>query len=109
MQFRMSLDWMLSGEAGERIAAIGDSLTDELYRLPEQEWPAALRQHEARYDVTFALFSSSGSQVMGTSVQVPAELLPKLIDKRSPGDRPPPRRTTPNAGKKRPSDATTVR
>jgi len=105
MQFRMSLDWMLSGEAGERIAAIGDSLTDELYRLPEQEWPAVLRQHETKYDVTFALFSSSGAQVMGTSVQVPAELLPKLIDKRSPGDRPPPRRPTPNVGKKRPTDA----
>ncbi len=105
MQFRMSLDWMLSGEAGERIAAIGDSMTDELFRLPEQEWPGVLRQHEAQYDVTFALFSSSGSQVMGTSVKIPAEVLPKLIDKRGPGDRPPPRRPSPNVGKKRPADA----
>ncbi|MDB6003924.1 MAG: hypothetical protein JWR15_911 [Prosthecobacter sp.] len=105
MQFRMSLDWMLSGEAGERIAAIGDSLTDELSSLPEQEWPLVLQRHAAQYDVTFALFSSDGTQLMGTSVQVPPEVLPKLIDKRSPGDHPPPRRQAPGNGKKRPSDA----
>ncbi len=105
MQFRMSLDWMLSGEAGERIAAIGDSLTDELSRLPEQEWPAVLRQHEAQHDVAFALFSSSGTQVMGTSIQVPPGVLPKLIDKRGPDDRPPSRRPLLSPGKRRPSDA----
>ena len=105
MQFRMSLDWMLSGEAGERVSAIGDSITDELYQLPEQEWPAALQQHGAQYGVTFVLFSSNGTQAMGTHVQVPAEVLPKLIDKRSPNDRPPPRRQPPGAARKRPSDA----
>lgn len=105
MQFRMSLDWMLSGEAGERVAAIGDSITDELSQLPEQEWPAALLRHGAAYDVTFALFSSSGAQIMGAHVQVPAEVLPKLIDKRGPNDRPPPRRPPHPTGKKRPSDA----
>ncbi|MDI1311883.1 HAMP domain-containing sensor histidine kinase [Prosthecobacter sp.] len=105
MQFRMSLDWMFSGEAGERISAIGDSITDELSQLPEQEWPAALQQHGSQYNVTFALFSNSGTQVMGASVQVPAEVLPKLIDKRSPNDRPPPRRPPPGVVRKRPTDA----
>ncbi|MBN8419835.1 MAG: HAMP domain-containing histidine kinase [Verrucomicrobia bacterium] len=105
MQFRMSLDWMLSGEAGERVAAIGDSITDELSQLPEQEWPAALLRHGAAYDVTFALFSSSGAQIMGAHVQVPAEVLRKLIDKRGPNDRPQPRRPLHPTGKKRPSDA----
>jgi two-component system sensor histidine kinase CpxA len=105
MQFRMSLDWMLSGEAGERIAAIGDSVTDELIHLPEQEWPAALQRHEAQNGVTFALFSSNGTQVMGTSVQVPPGVVPKLIDKRGPGDHPPPRRPAPSVGRRRPSDA----
>ena len=105
MQFRMSLDWMLSGEAGERIAAIGDSMTDKLSRLPEQEWPAMLSYYETRHDVTFALFSSSGVQVMGTRVQVPAEVLPRLIDKRGPGDHPPPRRSPPGASRNRPPDA----
>ena len=105
MQFRMSLDWMLSGEAGERVSAIGDSITDELSQLPEKEWPAALQHHGAQYGVTFALFSSGGTQVMGTHVQVPAEVLPKLIDKRSPSDRPPPRRQPPSAARKRPTDA----
>ncbi|OYW77261.1 MAG: hypothetical protein B7Z37_05005 [Verrucomicrobia bacterium 12-59-8] len=105
MQFRMSLDWMLSGEAGERVSAIGDSITDELSMIPEQDWPAALHQHGAQYDVTFALFSSNGIQVMGSNVLVPAEVLPKLIDKRSPNDRPPPRRPPPGVARKRPTDA----
>ncbi|MCX6852419.1 MAG: HAMP domain-containing sensor histidine kinase [Verrucomicrobia bacterium] len=105
MQFRMSLDWMLSGEAGERVSAIGDSLTDELSQLPEQQWPEALQRHGSQYDVTFALFSSNGSQIMGTQVQVPPEVLPKLIDKRGPNDRPPPRRPPPGVARKRPSDA----
>ncbi len=105
MQFRMSLDWMLSGEAGERVSAIGDSLTDELSQLPEQQWPEALQRHGAQYDVTFALFSSNGTQIMGTQVQVPPEVLPKLIDKRGPNDRPPPRRPPPGVARKRPSDA----
>lgn len=105
MQFRMSLDWMLSGEAGERVSAIGDSLTDELSQLPEQQWPQALLRHGAQYNVTFALFSSNGTQIMGNQVQVPPEVLPKLIDKRSPNDRPPPRRPPPGVARKRPSDA----
>lgn len=105
MQFRMSLDWMLSGEAGERVSAIGDSLTDELSQLPEQQWPEVLQRHGAQYAVTFALFSSNGTQIMGTQVQVPPEVLPKLIDKRGPNDRPPPRRPPPGVASKRPSDA----
>ena len=105
MQFRMSLDWMLSGEAGERIAAIGDTMTDKLSRLPEKEWPEMLHYYETQYDVTFALFSSSGVQVMGKRVQVPAEVQPRLIDRRSPGDRPPPRRPPPGASRNRPPDA----
>ncbi|WP_395752295.1 sensor histidine kinase [Prosthecobacter sp.] len=105
MQFRMSLDWMLSGEAGERIAAIGDNVTFELSSLPEKEWPEALKRYEVQHDVTFALFSSSGAQVMGTAVQVPPGVVPKLIDKRGPGDHPPPRRPLPGTGRRRPSDA----
>lgn len=105
MQFRMSLDWMLSGEAGERVSAIGDSITNELSQLPEPQWPEALQRHGAQYHVTFALFSSNGTQIMGPQVQVPPEVLPKLIDKRGPNDRPPPRRPPPGVARKRPSDA----
>ncbi len=106
MQFRLSLDWMLSGEAGERVSAIGDSLTNELSQLPEQEWPAALQKRGAQHGVTFALFSSSGIQVMGTQVvQIPAEVLPKLIDRRGPNDHPPPRRQPSGVARKRPADA----
>ena len=106
MQFRMSLDWMLSGEAGERVAAIGDTITDELSQQPEQTWPELLQKHGEQYGVTFALFTSSGRQMMGSPLQVPAEVLPKLIDRRSPNDRPPPLKRPPTGTpRKRPADA----
>ena len=95
LQFHMSLDWMLLGPAGERISLIGDRVTGELSRIPETEWAGALKQYEAAYGVTFALFSRSGSQVMGAPLNVPAALTPKLADKRPADDRQPSRRPPP--------------
>ncbi|MDB6074075.1 MAG: hypothetical protein JWO89_1715 [Verrucomicrobiaceae bacterium] len=92
MQFRMSLDWMLAGPGGDRISLIADMVTRELSALEESEWPKKLRGYEQAYGVTVALFGSDGRQLMGTPLQVPRELVPKLSDKRGLGDRPPPRR-----------------
>lgn len=103
-QFKLSLDWMLSGEPGDRIAAMGDALTAEFSQVPETEWPAKLQAYEITHGVTFALFSSSGRQAFGSPLEVPVEVMPKLIDKRSAGDGPPPRRP-PGAPQQRPPDA----
>lgn len=98
-QFRLGLDWMLSGEPGDRIAALGDSLTYELSRLPETQWNSRLSELGEANQVTFGLFSGEGVQVFGERIEVPAEVRPKLMDRRPPQDRP--ARPMP----RRPSDA----
>ena len=103
MQFRMSLDWMLIGPAGERISSLGDTITSELSRLPKEQWKAVLHRYDEAYGVTFALFSNDGAQAMGAPLKVPSELVQKLSDKRTAGDRPP--RRPPEGNTRRPPDA----
>ncbi|MCB1274964.1 HAMP domain-containing sensor histidine kinase [Prosthecobacter sp.] len=103
-QFHLGLDWMLSGEPGDRIAAIGDSITQELSRIPEAEWSAQLETYDRKHGVTFALFTNTGEQLFGAPMKVPADVMPRLIDRRSQVERPPPRRP-PGPMMKRPDDA----
>lgn len=103
-QFKLGLDWMLAGDPGDRISAIGDNVTETFSRMNESEWPARLRDLGRAHGVTFVLVSNTGVQVAGDPVQIPPELMPKLIDKRSPNEGPPPRRP-PGASAKRPPDA----
>ena len=91
LQFEMSLDWMLAGPAGDRIEALSTELTRKLSALPEGDWPAILRGYDDAHGVKLALFSSDGKQVLGDPLIVPPDLLPKLSDRRMPGETPPPR------------------
>jgi two-component system sensor histidine kinase CpxA len=102
-QFRLGLDWMLSGEPGDRIAAIGESVTFEFSRLVESEWPARLSDYDQKHGVTFGLFNNQGQQVFGKNITPPAEVMPRLIDRRPPGDQL--NRRTPGPVSKRPADA----
>jgi two-component system sensor histidine kinase CpxA len=102
-QFKLGLDWMLAGEPGDRISAIGDRVTQELSNLPDSEWNQRLRDLGQSNGVHFALFNSSGSQVFGASVMPPPEVSPKLIDKRPPNERAPRRHQSPIS--QRPSTA----
>ena len=102
-QFRLGLDWMLSGEPGDRIAAIGETITFEFSRLAENEWPARLTDYDQKHGVTFGLFNSRGEQVFGKSITPPGEVMPRLIDRRPPGEQQPRRPQRPVS--KRPADA----
>lgn len=102
-QFKLGLDWMLAGEPGDRIAALGDSITHEFSRVPESEWPAKLQAYDTTHGVTFALFNGRGQQAFGTPVTPPPEVLTKLIDRRPPGESPP--RRAPRPAQQRPADA----
>lgn len=91
-QFRLGFDWMLAGPGGERLEQLGESLTDELRRTPEPDWPPVLERQEAALGLTLALFGSDGNQQLGPPLEVPDELRSKLIDKRRTEDMPPPPR-----------------
>lgn len=99
MQFRVGLDWMLAGPTGERLDELANSLSRELKKMPESEWPQVLNRYDVEHGITFALFSSKGEQILGKKVVVPREVSGKLIDKRSPEDPPPPK---PNEKVRRP-------
>ena len=85
LQFHMSLDWMLVGSGGGRIEELSERLTYELARLPEEEWTKVLRQNDETYGVKFALFSRDGTQEKGAPLQVPPEVMPKLVDNKPRG------------------------
>jgi two-component system, OmpR family, sensor histidine kinase CpxA len=107
-QFRLGFDWMLSGEPGDRISAIGESVTFEFSRLAESEWPARLSEYDQKNGVTFGLFNNQGQQIYGKSITPPPEVMPRLIDRRPPGEQLN-RRTVskrqPGPVSKRPADA----
>lgn len=102
-QFRLGLDWMLSGEPGDRIAAIGETITFEFSRIPENEWPARLSDYDQKHGVIFGLFNSRGEQVFGKNITPPPEVIPRLIDRRPPGEQQ--GRRPPGPVSKRPADA----
>jgi two-component system sensor histidine kinase CpxA len=102
-QFRLGLDWMLSGEPGDRIAAIGETITFEFSRLAESEWPDRLTDYDQKNGVTFGLFNNHGQQVFGKKITPPAEVMPRLIDRRPPGEQLNRRQSGPVS--KRPADA----
>lgn len=54
--------------------------------------------------MTFALFANTGEQLFGARMDVPAEVMPRLIDRRDHAERPPPRRPQ-GPMMKRPDDA----
>lgn len=91
-QFRLGLDWMLAGPGGERLEQLGATLTADLRQHPESEWAETLLQHERDLGLTLSLFGSDGLQKTGTPVDVPSEVLSKLIDKRRAEEMPPPPR-----------------
>ncbi|MBK8093604.1 MAG: HAMP domain-containing protein [Verrucomicrobiaceae bacterium] len=102
-QFRLGLDWMLSGEPGDRIAAIGETITFEFSRLAESEWPAHLSDYDQKHDVTFGLFDGRGEQLHGKPLTPPPEVMPRLIDRRPLGEKL--ARRAPGPVSKRPADA----
>jgi len=88
-QFRLGMDWMLSGEPGERLSALGDNVSYELSRLPEPEWDVWLNELAQAHGVTLALFSGEAQQLHGPNVPLPDAVKPKLMDRRPPQERPP--------------------
>lgn len=92
VQFKLGLDWILEGPGGARIEQLADTLTSVLRNTPEAEWSGVLAQHGASQGLTLALFGSDGEQKLGPVLDVPKELRPRLVDKRSAVDAAPPPR-----------------
>lgn len=96
LQFRLDLDSLLLGRAGERLQAVSEVITAELEATPAVGWEEVLRRFSQAYRVEFLLFRGDGAQVAGEPVTLPAEVLAKVTERRGPfggmGRGPPPGR-----------------
>lgn len=86
MQFRLGMDSLLAGRAGDRIQAVSEILDAELRQKPASSWDESLRNFGQAYRADFALFRTDGTQVAGPPLTLPAEVRAKLAERRGPGE-----------------------
>ncbi|MDA1273444.1 MAG: HAMP domain-containing sensor histidine kinase [Verrucomicrobia bacterium] len=84
VQFRLGLDSLLAGQAGDRIQAVSELIEFDLRRTPRSEWNEVLARFTSVHKVHFFLFRADGVQLAGESVPLPAELAPKINERRGP-------------------------
>ena len=85
-QFRLGLDSLLAGRAGERIQAVGDVINADLRSKSPSEWMAALKNFDQAYRAEFSLFRTDGTQAAGVPTDLPAEVRAKLGERRGAGE-----------------------
>jgi len=78
LQFRVGLDWLLAGPAGDRIEAIGLAIASELRETPRAEWNEVLQRVSATHKIQFFLVRPDGTRVAGETVVLPDEVQKRL-------------------------------
>jgi two-component system sensor histidine kinase CpxA len=95
-QFRVGLDSLLAGQAGDRIEAVSRVISDELREQPREQWTATLARFNAAYGVKFVVFRPDGNHIAGEHIELPPPVKRRVMEVR-PGPRPgtPQRQDTP--------------
>src|SRR5207249_1706387 len=88
IQFRLGLDSLLMGRAGEHIEAVREVIADELQQATRPEWNEVLKRFSDAYKVQFYLFRADGSEVAGDAITLPAAVLARLMDRKGSGEMP---------------------
>lgn len=83
-QLRFGLDSLVAGRAGERIQSLTRLITTELRESPREEWDATLKRFGDAYSLQFLLFRNDGTQIAGTPLDLPPEVLEKIRERRGP-------------------------
>jgi two-component system sensor histidine kinase CpxA len=99
LQFRLGLDSLLTGPAGDRVQSVSSEVGYELTEAPRSDWDSILKHHGEGYGVTFRIFRPDGEQIAGEPVQLPQEVAARIVGSRGrgpglrspqgPGDPPP--------------------
>src|SRR5437867_4649943 len=84
VEFRLGLDSLLLGAAGERIQAVGNIIAQELSERGPPEWDAILRRFSDAYGIEFTLFLNDASQLAGSKTILPAPVRQKILEGRVP-------------------------
>ncbi len=79
-QFRLGLDWLLSGPANDRIETVSDLILGELALQPQTGWNAVLTRYDNAYQdrVRFFVFRDLETQMAGEAIQLPTEVRVRL-------------------------------
>ncbi|MCX7825654.1 MAG: HAMP domain-containing histidine kinase [Verrucomicrobiae bacterium] len=94
-QFRVGLDLLLAGPAGDRVEAIGLAITSELREVSRDKWNEVLQRLSSTHKIQLYLLRPDGSQVAGEPIVLPAEVQQRLSQMAPP-------RPAPSRGGKRP-------
>src|SRR5258708_22321282 len=91
VQFRLGLDSLLAGRAGEHLQSVSEVIGNELNQSPNAEWDDVLKRFSGAYHVQFYLFRDDGPQMAGEPIDLPGPVFTKLTDRRGPPLHPAPR------------------
>ena len=114
VEFRLGLDSLLLGAAGERIQSVGNIIAQELSQGGSSEWDAILHRFSDAYGMEFTLFLNDASQLAGNQTLLPAPVRQKILEGKvqtHPALREPlpPRQRKPSGGASEPSAGRSVR
>src|SRR5690349_9126305 len=82
VQFRLGLDWLLAGDAANRVEAVSHLLFGELRDHPHHDWDSILDRFSRAYQVRFYLFGPRADQIGGAPLELPPELRVRLQQRR---------------------------
>ena len=78
LQFRVGLDSLLEGPAGDRVQALAAEVGFELAESDRTEWEEVLRRQSTEHGVAFRLFRADGEQLAGEPVVLPPQVQERL-------------------------------
>jgi two-component system sensor histidine kinase CpxA len=84
VQFRLGLDSLLAGRAGDRIQAVGEVIMDEVNASPRGEWDEILGRFGNRFHVQFFLYRNDGVYLAGETSLLPPAVHERLSERRGP-------------------------
>lgn len=83
-QFDLGLDSLLSGNAGERLAALGRVVGGELRGRPREEWDGVLERLGGAYGVSLSMRGPAGEPMGGFREPLPPKVV-EMMRRRLPG------------------------
>jgi two-component system sensor histidine kinase CpxA len=95
-QFRVGLDSLLLGPAGDKIEAAGRRVSEELSATSRNQWGMVLAQLEKESRARLLLFGPEGRQLAGETTSLPPEVRAKMREEDA--RRPRPRGPGPRGG-----------
>lgn len=78
IQFRLNLDSLLMGKAGNPIQQVTQIIVDQLEVKERSGWDELLKQFSEQYQVQFTLFRNNGEQIAGERITLPPQVVEKM-------------------------------